>query len=75
MMCNAGRQGLRHGDLRKTDGSVVPVEVSAVGLSLMGKRFIQSVVRDMSSRLHLEKLLAEKSSEIEMLKSGGTAFE
>lgn len=64
-----GRQSLRHGDLRRTDGMVVPVEVSAVGLLLMGKRFVQSVVRDMSSRERLEKLLEEKESEISSLKS------
>jgi PAS domain S-box-containing protein len=64
-----GRQSLRHGDLRRTDGTVVPVEVSAVALLLMGKRFVQSVVRDMSSRVRLEKLLEEKESEISSLKS------
>jgi PAS domain S-box-containing protein len=64
-----GRQGLRHGDLRQKDGAVVPVEVSAVRLSLMGKRFIQSVVRDMSSRMHLEKLLQEKEKQLETFKS------
>jgi hypothetical protein len=35
----------------------------------MGKRFVQSVVRDMSSRERLEKLLEEKESEISSLKS------
>jgi len=64
-----GRQSLRHGDLRRVDGAIVPVEVSAVGLSLMGKRFVQSVVRDMSSRTRLEKLLDEKEREIATLKS------
>jgi hypothetical protein len=48
------------------------VEVSAVGLSLMGKRFIQSVVRDMSSRTRLEELLAEKEQQIQALRSSGT---
>ncbi|OGW35445.1 MAG: hypothetical protein A2010_02445 [Nitrospirae bacterium GWD2_57_9] len=64
-----GRRSVRIGDLRKNDGSVVPVEVSAVGLSLLGKRFIQSVVRDMSSRLRLEKLLQEKENELALLRS------
>jgi PAS domain S-box-containing protein len=64
-----GRQSVRHGDLKRTDGMVVPVEVSAVGLLLMGKRFVQSVVRDMSSRERLEKLLEEKESQISSLKS------
>jgi hypothetical protein len=58
-----------HGALRQTDGTVVPVEVSAIGLLLMGKRFVQSVVRDMSSRVRLEKLLEEKEREISVLKS------
>lgn len=62
-------QSLMDGALRRADGKVVPVEVSAVGLLLMGKRFIQSVVRDMSSRVRLEKLLEEKESEISVLKS------
>lgn len=64
-----GRQAMRQGDLRKSGGAVVSVEISAVSLSLMGKRFIQSVVRDMSSRIHLEKLLQEKEKEIAFLKS------
>ncbi len=64
-----GRQSLKNGDLRRTDGSLVPVEVSAVGLLLMGKRFVQSVVRDMSSRVRLEKILEEKDNEISSLKS------
>jgi len=64
-----GRQSLRHGDLRRVDGTVVPVDVSAVGLLLMGKHFVQSVVRDMSSRARLERLLEEKEGEIKALKS------
>jgi PAS domain S-box-containing protein len=72
---SGSRRALRHGDLRRTDGSIVPVEVSAVGLSLMGKRFIQSVIRDMSSRTRLEELLAEKEQQIQALKSSGTGLE
>jgi len=64
-----GRQSVRHGDLKRSDGIVVPVEVSAVGLVLMGKRFVQSVVRDMSSRVRLERLLEEKESQISSLRS------
>jgi PAS domain S-box-containing protein len=62
-------QSIMHGSLRQTDGTVVPVEVSVVGLLLMGKRFVQSVVRDMSSRVRLEKLLEEKEREISVLMS------
>jgi len=62
-------QSIMHGSLRQTDGTVVPVEVSVIGLLLMGKRFVQSVVRDMSSRVSLEKLLEEKEREIAVLKS------
>ena len=64
-----GRQALRHGELRRIDGALVPVDLSAVGLTLMGKHFVQSVVRDMSSRARLEKLLKEKEKEIAALKS------
>lgn len=64
-----GRQSLRHGDFRRVNGTVVPVEVSAVGLSLMGKRFVQAVVSDISSRRRLEILLDEKEKEIAALKS------
>ncbi len=59
-----GRQTVRHGEFRKADGAMVPVAISAVGLSLMGKRFIQSVVHDISSEARLEKLLKEKDQEI-----------
>lgn len=64
-----GRQSLRHGKLRKADTTVVPVEMSAVGLTLMGKHFVQSVVREMSSHEHLENLLEEKEREITALKA------
>ena len=64
-----GRPSVRYGELRKVDGTVVSVEVSAVSLSLMGKRFIQAVVRDISSQTHLESLLAEKEEELSILKA------
>lgn len=62
-----GRQALRHGGLRKPDGTV-PVEISAVRLILMGRRFIQAVLRDVSPRVRLEKLLEDKEREITELK-------
>jgi len=65
----SGRQARRPGDLRKENGKIVPVEVNAVGLILMGKRFVQSVVHDMSSQTHLEMLLSEKEEEISKLKA------
>ncbi len=64
-----GRRPVRHGELRRIDGTSVPVDLSAVGLALMGKHFIQSVVTDISSRARLEKLLDEKEKEIAALKS------
>jgi PAS domain S-box-containing protein len=63
-----GHPSVRSGELRRVDGTVVSVEVSAVTLSLMGKRFVQSVVRDISSQLHLERLLLEKERELSILK-------
>ncbi len=56
------------GDLKKSDGSVVPVEMSVVELVLMGKRFIQSVVRDRSSTVRLEKLVEEQMRELTSLR-------
>jgi len=64
-----GRRSLRQGELRKADGTIVSVDVNAVSLSLMGKRFIQSVVRDISSQVRLEKRLAEKEQELLNLKA------
>ena len=64
-----GRPSVRHGELRKDDGTVVFIEVSAVSLSLMGKRFIQSVVRDISSQTRLERLLVDKEQELSSLKA------
>jgi len=66
---NQGRQSLKHGDLRQADGSIVPVEVRAVGLMLMGKRFVQSVVRDVSAQARLEQLLMEKDQALSDLKA------
>jgi PAS domain S-box-containing protein len=63
-----GRPSVRSGELRRVDGTVVSVEVSAVTLSIMGKRFVQSVVHDISSRLRLEQLLLEKERELSILK-------
>jgi PAS domain S-box-containing protein len=64
-----GRQSIRQGELRKTDGTVVPVDLNAVGLSLMGKPFVQCVIRDRSSQVRLEKLLEEKEREVSVLKA------
>jgi PAS domain S-box-containing protein len=64
-----GRPSVRSGELRRVDGTVVSVEVSAATLSLMGKRFVQSVVRDISSQMHLERLLMEKDRELSILKA------
>ncbi len=66
---NQGQQSLKHGDLRQADGSIVPVEVRAVGLMLMGKRFVQSVVRDVSTQTRLEQLLIEKDQALSDLKA------
>ncbi|HEY6011931.1 MAG TPA: PAS domain S-box protein, partial [Nitrospirota bacterium] len=63
-----GRKAHRHGELRRTDGTVVPVEVVAVGLTLMGKRFVQSVVRDISEQARLERLLQERDRELADIK-------
>jgi PAS domain S-box-containing protein len=64
-----GRHTSLQGDFRKSDGSIVPVALSAVGLQLMGKKFIQSVVRDISAQARLEKLLLEKDREMAALKT------
>ncbi len=64
-----GYQTARQGELGRADGSVVSVEVSGVGLSLMGKQFVQVVVRDVSARVHLEQLILSKEHEITELKA------
>ena len=69
MEVREGRPSVRSGELRRIDGTVVPVEVNAVTLSLMGKRFVQSVVRDTTSQTRLEKLLVEKAQELSLLKA------
>jgi PAS domain S-box-containing protein len=63
-----GGQSLRNAALKRHDGETVPVEVSCVGLTLMGRRFIQAVARDMSAYTRLEQRLAEKEREISELK-------
>ncbi len=64
-----GGQSLRNAGLRRNDGVSVPVEVSCVGLTLIGRRFIQAVARDMSAYARLEQKLAEKDREIAELRS------
>jgi PAS domain S-box-containing protein len=68
-----GNKVIRQGEFRKTDGAAVTVEVSAVALSLMGKPFVQAVVRDMSSQAQLQKMLREKDAEIAALRTRGTS--
>jgi PAS domain S-box-containing protein len=63
-----GGQSLRHAGMKRNDGTVVPVEVSCVGLTLMGRRFIQAVARDMSAYARLEQKLVEKDREIAELR-------
>ncbi|MEK6742584.1 MAG: PAS domain S-box protein [Nitrospirota bacterium] len=65
-----GGQSLRNAGLKRNDGAVVPVEVSCVGLTLMGRRFVQAVARDMSAYARLEQRLAEKEREIAELRAG-----
>jgi hypothetical protein len=43
--------------------------MSCVGLTLMSRRFIQAVVRDVSAYARLEQRLAEKEREITELRS------
>jgi PAS domain S-box-containing protein len=62
-------QSLKNTGLKRNDGVIVPVEVSCVGLTLMGRRFIQAVARDMSAYARLEQKLAEKDREIAELRS------
>jgi PAS domain S-box-containing protein len=61
------------GEFRQSDGAAVPVEVSAVALSLMGKPFVQAVVRDMTSQAQLQKMLKEKEAEITALRTRGNS--
>ncbi len=64
-----GRQSVWHGELRKADGTGIPVDMVAAGLTLMNKRFVQAVILDMSAHAHLEKLLEEKERETADLKA------
>ena len=66
-----GGQALRNGLLKRHDGTTVPVEVSCVGLTLMGRRFIQAVARDMSAYARLEQKLAEKEKDLAELRGKG----
>ncbi len=64
-----GRRSLRQGDFKQAGGSIVPVAVNAVGLTLMGKRLVQSVVRDVSAHVRLEQLLEEREKEVSALRA------
>jgi PAS domain S-box-containing protein len=64
-----GGQSLRNSGFKRDDGAVVPVEVSCVGLTLMGRRFVQTVARDMSAYVRLEQRLVEKDREISELQA------
>lgn len=62
-------QVIRQGEFKQSDGTIMPVSVSAVRLSLMGRRFIQAVIRDISSQVDLERLLKEKEKELAELRA------
>ena len=64
-----GGQSLRNDGLKRHDSGVVPVEVSCVGLTLIGRRFVQAVVRDMSAYVRMEQRLAERDRELSELKA------
>ncbi len=62
------------GDLKRTDNELIPVEVYAAGLQLIGRRFVQCMMRDLAYQRKLEQLLEEKERQIAALKkAGGTA--
>jgi PAS domain S-box-containing protein len=63
------RQFCKPGKLRKTDGAIVPVEICAVKLVLMGKFFIQLVILDNTSQARLEEQLEKKEKELSDLKA------
>jgi PAS domain S-box-containing protein len=63
-----GGQSLKNAELLRLEGTPVAVEVSCVGLTLIGKKFIQAVIRDMSAYARLEQKLADKEREITELK-------
>jgi PAS domain S-box-containing protein len=57
-------QSLRNAELRRSNETTVPVEASCASLTLLGKRFIQCILRDMSAYKGLEQRLAESEREI-----------
>lgn len=63
-----GGQAIRNTELRRADGGSVPVELSCAALTLMGRKFIQAVVRDMSAYARLEQRLAEAEQELKALR-------
>jgi phosphotransferase system enzyme I (PtsP) len=64
-----GGQSLRNAELRRSDGTTVPVEASCASLTLLGKRFVQCILRDMSANRRLEQRLAEREREIAELRA------
>jgi PAS domain S-box-containing protein len=68
-----GGRALARADLRRSDGVAVAVEVGCVGLTLIGRKFIQCVVRDVSAYVRMEHRLAEKEREIADLRKKGQA--
>ena len=64
-----GQQSLKQGKLQKTDGTAVPVELSVVRLTLLGKHFVQAVIRDISLQTSLMKTIEEKDKELSKLKN------
>lgn len=62
------RQWIQHGKVKKSDGTNIPVDMEAVKLVLMGKPFIQILIRDISYQARIEQLLEEKSKELALLK-------
>jgi PAS domain S-box-containing protein len=64
-----GGQAIKNAELGRADNTIVAVEASCVGLVLIGKRFIQCVLRDMSAYTRLEQKLAEREREVAELRA------
>ena len=60
-----GRGYIHDAEVRKKDGSPVPVEIAASVIEIDGKKFVQEIWRDLSERKGFEKIIRKHVEELE----------
>ncbi|MBU0593860.1 MAG: PAS domain S-box protein [Gammaproteobacteria bacterium] len=70
----AGTGGSSELEFQKPGGEIVPIEFRATAIKIGGKRFLQSITRDITERKHAETLLQRSMKAMATLSAGNTTL-